>query len=512
MGMGMDMFDEYGAERPRSAPVMGMGRGGVGGYPMGMPPRMGGGGMGMGPGPQANMNHHHSGMDLPPGYSPMPPHYSPGGPGPYPYPASPGSSTSTARTRRPSGAHERIPMGAYAKPPTTPSPKLSRAHTSPAPAKHKPKPAATGGKEWLKGDDFLDLCTCTPNCTCRQGHRVLYRSRNDPDSDSEAATRYNSGEIRYILKQDLGKDCGDHSGCKKAAESSDESTKEKEKKEKKQKRKEEKKRKEEYQEFKEDMLDALDERVEAAIKKAKSRSSRAGSVSSPKPGYAGLRGAPFAMGREQSGMDARMGLGQNLGGMGMGMPPTTMGGNPYAMGRQGMNYMPPPGMGGPPGGNPFTMGIQGMGKVPPGMGDAMRGGHPMRPGSMPMGGMGFDDHDSMADMEGMAMGNPYAGPMRGRRMRPAFMSPRHRDAGVMGMDAMFRGKGTGINRRGRGGGRQQRQRNSLGSDDIDLGPSRPDSFKRGRNGRESSFNARPGKFACNSCAVPTSDQHQCRRI
>jgi hypothetical protein len=156
-----------------------------------------------------------------------------------------------------------------------------------------------------------------------------------------------------------------------------------------------------------------------------------------------------------------------------------MGGNPYAMGRQGMNYMPPPGMGGPPGGNPFTMGIQGMGKVPPGMGDAMRGGHPMRPGSMPMGGMGFDDHDSMADMEGMAMGNPYAGPMRGRRMRPAFMSPRHRDAGVMGMDAMFRGKGTGINRRGRGGGRQQRQRNSLGSDDIDLGPSRPDSFMPG---------------------------------
>ncbi|KAJ4298292.1 hypothetical protein N0V90_006192 [Kalmusia sp. IMI 367209] len=44
------------------------------------------------------------------------------------------------------------------------------------------------GEEWIGGDPFLDACTC--------------------DDDTTKA-----GEIRYIIRDDLGKDCGDHSKC-----------------------------------------------------------------------------------------------------------------------------------------------------------------------------------------------------------------------------------------------------------------------------------------------------------
>ncbi|KAF2277061.1 uncharacterized protein EI97DRAFT_307966 [Westerdykella ornata] len=53
----------------------------------------------------------------------------------------------------------------------------------------------------------LDACICTTNCTCRKGHRVVYFEDRD---DGSGPLR---GEIRYVLRDDLGKDCGDHSAC-----------------------------------------------------------------------------------------------------------------------------------------------------------------------------------------------------------------------------------------------------------------------------------------------------------
>jgi hypothetical protein len=396
---------------------MGGGCGGMGGHPgMGMPPGMGGGSMqpphGMMGGPPPGMGH----------MPDLPPRYSSGGvpPGQNPYAYQPGPASSVPGVaerpvRRPRGGDERIPMGAFAK-----SPKISRSHTSPMTAdKIHRTIARESGKEWLKGDDFLDACMCTTNCTCREGHRVIYRSRDD-GGESDGDARYGSGEIRYILKKDLGKDCGDHSGCKK-----DDSEKE-EKQSRKEKKKEEKRRKEELKEFKDNMLEALDVKFDE-LKKAKS--SKTGSVSSPRPPFAGL-GGPFGLGPLGMGAGdpnammndpvmaqkmAELGMGPVVGmGPPMAMPPNMpMGGvNPYAMGA----------MGGMQTGLPA--GMPGMSKMPPGMIDPRRQMQ-MQSSQMPMGGMTFEDDLSMEDMEGVGLGNPYFGRgMKGKELQQTrFIDP-----------------------------------------------------------------------------------------
>jgi hypothetical protein len=69
-------------------------------------------------------------------------------------------------------------------------------------------------KERQQGDfpelDSLDACICTTNCTCKKGHRVMYFGKPSDRSGNGDPFR---GEIRYVLKDDLGRDCGDHSGC-----------------------------------------------------------------------------------------------------------------------------------------------------------------------------------------------------------------------------------------------------------------------------------------------------------
>jgi hypothetical protein len=480
--------------RPRSAPEMPLGAypgmGGMGSPRMGMPGmvRMGGmgprgmeglGGMGprgmegmggMPPGGMGGM----SPSDLPPpGYTSVPsgPRFGGGMPGanPYAYPAqqsSPPSSTGSAQeqpthrpTRRPPGEHERVPMGAYAK--NDKSSKLTRARTEPSTADRLNRRQSGGktvgpsGKEWLKGDDFLDACICTTGCTCREGHRVLYRSRDDPygddDTDNER-TRYRSGEIRYILKKDLGRDCGDHSACK-SAES------EKEGNSKKSRKREAKEKKQQYEGLKDDILEAIDEKFDALKKEQKMK---APSVSSPRP--------PFA------------GLGAGL--------------SPYAMGGPSMDPLIAQKIGMDMGGNPYAMGMPNMGNMPPGMPDPMTG-RPMRPGHMPIGGipggMGFEDEMSVVDTEGMGplgMGNPYlASGMKGKGMRPNFMSPRrqkrggHPGLGAMNMDMdmdqmSLYGRSRGMGRRAPQNRRPRHP--DLGSDDFDLGLRRPQTMNRRR--------------------------------
>jgi hypothetical protein len=244
------------------------------------------------------------------------------------------------------------------------------------------------------------------------------------------------------LKSKLGQDCGDHSGCKKSASSS-----ESEGEIKRRKKKEEKRQKKQFNGLKEDMLEAIDERLEA-IKKA--RSSKAPSVSSPRPPFAGFGQGPNAFG-------------------GIGDP---NGITPLMAQKLGM------------GGNPYAIGMQGMGKMLPGMMDPMSS-RQLRPGQMPMGGMGFQDDLSIADMEGLAMGNPYlAGGMKGNGMQSRFMSPGRRNPGGLGdmdMDATaLYGRGTGV-RQGMLGRRGPRDlhRRRFGSEDFDLGGRRPGEKNRG---------------------------------
>jgi hypothetical protein len=458
-----------------------------GGMMGGMGPMGGMGGM-MGGGPGGMM----SPNDQPPNYTSMPqmpPRYSGlAGPNPYAnYSASPSSSTSSTiappeprTSRRTPGAAERIPLGAYAK--AVHSPKVKRSYTEPTTADRLNRKVGPSGKEWIKGDDFLDACTCTTNCTCRDGHRVLYRSKDEsPYGDSDTEAQYRQGEIRYILKKDLGRDCGDHSGCK--AKKADDSDDEEKVNKKEKKKKEEKKRKEQFEGFKEDMLEALDERFEA-LKKERSK---AESVrSSPRQAFAGFGASPFGMGGQTpgAGMGGQMPPGLGGGQMGGSMPPgipVNMASNPYAAGMPG-----------------------GMTRIP-GMGiNPLGGSRGMGPGQMPR--TMFDDEMSISDMGGGAgPGISYTGGRkRGGMHQPYANPPGRRDPDGMLMDerapyyAQLRGPGPSILRKERGQpprdrGRGQRpKRFDDASDDSDLSP-RPTGGRRGNADRRARFDNMGGK-------------------
>ncbi|KAF2180683.1 hypothetical protein K469DRAFT_753081 [Zopfia rhizophila CBS 207.26] len=104
----------------------------------------------------------------------------------------------------PGGGTNAVPMGAHAAnpnvranapvtPPLTPGARMNRGK----PAGHG---AGSQGQEWVKGDPFLDACFCTTGCTCRKGHRVVYRHRRDDGATEE-------GEIRYLAKDKIGTNC-----------------------------------------------------------------------------------------------------------------------------------------------------------------------------------------------------------------------------------------------------------------------------------------------------------------
>jgi hypothetical protein len=451
-----------------------------------------GGMMGSGPGGM---------MDQPPNYTSLSPRYSrPNDPNPYAnYAASPRSSSSSVtgppelRTpRRSPGAAERIPMGAYAK--SAYEPKIKRSHTEPTTADRLNRTGGRVGplgKEWVPGDAFLDACSCTTNCTCREGHRVLYRSKDEsPYGDSDTDAQYRQGEIRYMLKKDLGRDCGDHSNCvpKKAASDDEGKMSKKEKK-----KKEHKKRKEQFEGFKEDMLEALDVRFDA-LKKERSK---AGSVrSSPRQAFAGFGGQAFGMGGQ---MPSDIGS-QMPGAMGPQMPP---GMNPLMAQQLGGGGMPP-GMPMNMGINPYASGMPGGLTRIPGMGlDPMGGGRRMRPGQMPS--TIFDEEMSISDRGGVGPANMYSSiGMKAGGIHPRYTSPPGgRDPRGMYMDERphySRNPGPSILKspgRGRGRGREQRPRGwDLTSDDSDLSP-RQRGGRRGNGDRRTRFDEVPSKLAAN---------------
>ncbi|KAB2107983.1 hypothetical protein AG0111_0g4069 [Alternaria gaisen] len=445
--------------RPRSAPETQMGGyPGMGGMPMGMPgsPKMGG----MQP------------PGMPPEYTsnpPMPRLDAGAGINPYadrevaPSQSSSRSSPDTSQPTRRAGRkipkhYEHIPKGAYAN--AEKHGRKSRSCADPQTSarlnRGQPwsKQVGPSGGELLGGDAFLDACICTTACNCRKSERVIYLARNDPhkgsDSDEEDYT-YGSGEIRYILKTDLGKDCGDHSGCKKS-ESSD-SEKEQKSKKKKKDKKEEKKRKDEFDEFKEDILEALNGLQD--LKKDSHQRDRTESGPTRQPlGGAGIRPSAFSI----NDMDMSPRIAQQMG---------MMNGDPYGTGRM------PPGMADP----------TGKWRMHPSMELGRMGG------GMETTGLGGFEND-MGDMGDMGMmGNPYMQPgmMNKKGMRPSFMSHRGAKAdrqfsnGGMRMDmnmdqmaamygrAMGGGRGGMMMMGGGGGGGGRRAHLDSESDDFDLG-------------------------------------------
>ena len=222
--------------------------------------------------PPRNMNNLHTGFQnaaappFSPPNSPLLPRHSP---------------SPAPQRRRPLANYANTPMGAYTSPssPTAAAPR--RPSTSARINRAEPRDRHIGpsGNEWLRGDSFLDACRCTTNCTCRKGQRVLYRARRGKygrtdaeDGDAGSETGREEGEIRYILKDDLGRDCGDHGACQPKSrggrnggdsDDSDEAGKKSQKKKEDKKRKqEEQQRNAQYTSLKEDLLSALDGRFE----------------------------------------------------------------------------------------------------------------------------------------------------------------------------------------------------------------------------------------------------------
>ena len=474
---GLRGFDGMDA-RPRSAPEMQVGGyPGMGGMPMGIPgsPRMGGLGGMVGMGAMGGMQP--SGMQPEYTSNPSMVRFGVGGgmPGagmnPYANHAGAGSSQSSRSspdppqaTRRPTGRtarhYEHIPMGVYAN---AEKPRRPSRRVEPTTSAHlnrgQPlnKKVGPSGSEWVDGENpWLDACTCTTGCDCRKSQRVLYRAQHDrhrgsgSDEEDHVLT---SGEIRYVLKTDLGRDCGDHSGCKKH-ESSDNEKEQKSKKKKKDK-KEDKKRKDQLDEFKDDIIEALDERLQDLKKDSQQRGKPAGPARQP---FGGPGIAPSAFIMNDMDMDPQMA--QQMG---------MMAGDLYGTGRM------PTGMADPTGKRPM---------------------HPRMAMGGVMGGMGLTDlggfENDLSDMGGMGMiRNPYMQPgmMNKKGMRPNFMSHRgaktERQYGNGGVDTgmdmdqmaamyaktMGRGCGgmpAGGGRGGGGGGRRAHLDSE--SDDFDLGP------------------------------------------
>ncbi|KAL6705169.1 hypothetical protein ACN47E_007274 [Coniothyrium glycines] len=436
MGMGQNTRAGYppGLERGRGASGMGDGFAYAGGMvPGAMSPNMRGLGMygGMGGAGYGGMGMADMGPSGVGGFNGMPPlgrppEYSsdpniarfPGGEGPPRYgvnpytsypglPASPPSSSRSPSSPgpRPSEKNredfESVPMGAYTGAKKSRKPGRSHGKEKVSDQLNRgqftDRKVGPSGKEWIKGNDFLDACMCTTNCTCRKSERVLYRKMNRREgngSDSEETT-YDAGEIRYVLKGDLGRDCGDHSGCKKS--DSSENEKEATKKSKKKKQKEEKT---ELQGFKNDLLDAIDERLKNHEKGCRP-AERPASPLWPQFGNPGHGPSPFAM--ETPSFDPRMAKQMNIG----------MSGGPYGLGMPESNMLP---NGMPSGMDPRSI----------------RGnGFPMS--GMKTAGVTFEDEMPMAGMNGMgptSLGNPYAtGDFTTRNaMRPGEMMPRRASA------------------------------------------------------------------------------------
>jgi hypothetical protein len=270
-----------------------------------------------------------------------------------------------------------IPMGAYTAGVAPPRAPPVRANTEPPPTSARlnrrqsapnSKPVGPSGQEWIQGDPFLDACTCTTNCTCRKGQRVLYRSQAQ-DGDGHNGW----GEIRYVLKDDLGRDCGDHSKCHAQHDSDSDDGKSKTKKKGKGKKDKNGKDVDDFNEEMRQRLKAMQE--DLAGMKLQDRSARPG-MPPPSP-YGPMpprNGPPPGM---MDGMDPRM--------------PVDFGGAPFGMGGPSR---PPPGMGGMMGGRPDRMRrMGGPGPDPP----------------MPPPGMGFNEDppysESAFDMDDM-MGMP----------------------------------------------------------------------------------------------------------
>lgn len=67
--------------------------------------------------------------------------------------------------------------------------------------------------------DGIDTCICTTNCNCRRGERAVKWYEGMADIGGKEVPVRARLNTRFVLRDDIGKDCGDHSGCRKKTDS-----------------------------------------------------------------------------------------------------------------------------------------------------------------------------------------------------------------------------------------------------------------------------------------------------
>jgi hypothetical protein len=80
---------------------------------------------------------------------------------------------------------------------------------------------STSGDGW---GDGIDTCTCTTNCKCRKGERATGWYEGVADIEGEQVPVRGKLNTRWVLTDDLGKDCGDYTACNKSTKTSSNSS------------------------------------------------------------------------------------------------------------------------------------------------------------------------------------------------------------------------------------------------------------------------------------------------
>ena len=130
------------------------------------------------------------------------------------------------------------------------------------PVRSKTSPATFAedkSKDWGAG---IDTCICTMNCKCRKGERAIKWYEGTANIGGEEVPIRAKLNTRFVLKDDTGKDCGDHTACRKSSSSSSSSSDTEDLKSRKNKRKDKKRSK------KSDEAKEL-ERIKSEIEKMK---------------------------------------------------------------------------------------------------------------------------------------------------------------------------------------------------------------------------------------------------
>lgn len=95
---------------------------------------------------------------------------------------------------------------------------FARPLAQPAPPRAAPVPKQAASDAWSPVDSaFLNECSCAAECKCRMGARVMWRQEGR--TQGVPGVQQSLGEIRYVLRDEVGRGCSGESEGKKGKKS-----------------------------------------------------------------------------------------------------------------------------------------------------------------------------------------------------------------------------------------------------------------------------------------------------